>query len=407
VLVWLCIGGFVVGSNSWPIVDGRRFARDGVVTVVVNARLGAEAFVLLDDAPANRGVLDWLLALEWVQSSIGAFGGDPGNVTVAGHSAGGAATFSLVTCARARGLLRRAIVMSGPPFEGGERAARRRSTAYLQRLGVGATRMEVAAIGRNRLLSAQTRMFAELTTHADPLEAIAAIVQEGPPFRPVVDGELLSGEPLDLARAGAGSEIDVLVGSTAGEFDCMLTSSSRPVGREAVTRGLELLGLRTAADLGLYVRAHAELTPAILLGHAVSDALFRVWPTHLADVRVNAGGEGRTYLYEFAWPSPAFRATSAHGVEVPFAWDTLEEYGAEALTGSQPPQELADAMHRAWVRFVTDGTPGWPACEGESRPTMIFDHQPALRTDHLALERYLWDTGGVCGSAPSEPGPPR
>jgi para-nitrobenzyl esterase len=346
------------------------------------------------------------LALEWVQNSIGAFGGDPGNVTVAGHSAGGAATFSLVTCSRARGLLRRAIVMSGSPFDGDEAAARRRSSVYLRRLGIGATRMEVAAVSRNRLLSVQTRMFSEITEQADPLEAIAAIVQ-GPPFRPVVDGELLGGEPLDLAREGTGSDVDLLVGSTAGEFDCMLTSSSRPVDSDAMALGLELLGLRVAADRGLYIRAHAELAPAILLGHAVSDALFRVWPTHLADVRVNAGGAGSTYLYEFAWPSPAFGSTAAHGVEVPFAWDTLGKRGAAALTGSQPPQELADAMHRAWVRFVTDGTPGWPACEGGSRPTMLFDHQSVLRTNHLALERYLWDTGGVGGSARRDGGLPQ
>ena len=89
-------GGFVAGCNASPWYRGHRFARDGVVVVSINYRLGIEGFLAIDGAPPNRGVLDWLAALEWVQENIAGFGGDPANVTLAGQSAGGIGTATLL-----------------------------------------------------------------------------------------------------------------------------------------------------------------------------------------------------------------------------------------------------------------------------------------------------------------------
>ena len=103
VLVWIHGGGFFAGCNASPWYRGERFARDGVVLVSINYRLGIEGFLAVEDGGVNRGVLDWLAALEWVQRNIEAFGGDPTAVTVAGQSAGGMAAAILLAIPRADG----------------------------------------------------------------------------------------------------------------------------------------------------------------------------------------------------------------------------------------------------------------------------------------------------------------
>jgi para-nitrobenzyl esterase len=135
VLVYVHGGGYVAGSPASPWYDGGAFNRDGVVTVTVSYRLGFDGFGWLPDAPANRGVLDWLLALEWARDSIGAFGGDPGRVTVAGQSAGGGAVMTLLTMPRARGLFSGAASISGVPTDIPLETGRRTTAVIAERLG--------------------------------------------------------------------------------------------------------------------------------------------------------------------------------------------------------------------------------------------------------------------------------
>src|SRR5829696_8437568 len=114
VFVWVHGGAFVNGSGAVPVYDGAAFARDGVVCVTVNYRLGVEGFLhFADDGPANRGLLDQLAALRWVQDNIAAFGGDPARVTVGGESAGAMSIGCLLAMSSARGLFARAILQSG------------------------------------------------------------------------------------------------------------------------------------------------------------------------------------------------------------------------------------------------------------------------------------------------------
>src|SRR6202034_439644 len=113
VMVWIHGGAFANGNNALPMYDGHAFARDGVVLVSINYRLGVDGFALLPDAPANRGLLDQIAALEWVRDNIAAFGGDPGNVTAFGESAGAMSVTTLLSLPRARGLFAKAITQSG------------------------------------------------------------------------------------------------------------------------------------------------------------------------------------------------------------------------------------------------------------------------------------------------------
>ena len=113
VLVWIHGGGYFAGSPASPWYDGRAFNRDGVVTVSVSYRLGFDGFGHIDGAPSNRGVRDWLAALEWVQENIAAFGGDPSRVTIAGQSAGGGAVLTLLGMPQAQHLFHAVWSLSG------------------------------------------------------------------------------------------------------------------------------------------------------------------------------------------------------------------------------------------------------------------------------------------------------
>src|SRR5437762_1344432 len=150
--VWFCVGGMVICNNAG--MDGGTFARDGVVAVAVNHRVGAEGFALIDGAPDNRGVLDWLACLEWVQANIAAFGGDPDNVTIGGCSAGGATCHDLIAIERARGLFGRAIPLSGPPASGNRTAQEERNARLGAFLGVPMTRDVLAVVPPDTLVKA-------------------------------------------------------------------------------------------------------------------------------------------------------------------------------------------------------------------------------------------------------------
>ncbi|GAB3878208.1 hypothetical protein GCM10029964_028550 [Kibdelosporangium lantanae] len=114
VMVWIQGGGYMFGTSGLPEYDGNRLALDGVVLVTFNYRTGIEGFAQFAGAPANRGLLDQVAALEWVRDNIAAFGGDPGQVTVFGESAGGGSVACLLAMPRANGLFHRAIVQSMP-----------------------------------------------------------------------------------------------------------------------------------------------------------------------------------------------------------------------------------------------------------------------------------------------------
>jgi len=141
VLVWIHGGAFVNGSSAVPLTDGSAFARDGVVTVAINYRLGVEGFALLPDAPPNLGLLDQVAALEWVRDNIAAFGGDPDTVTVAGESAAAMGIGVLLATPRAGGLFQRAVLQSGAAQHTLPPATAQRVTEFIAaELGVPAPR---------------------------------------------------------------------------------------------------------------------------------------------------------------------------------------------------------------------------------------------------------------------------
>ena len=159
VLFWVHGGGFTHGGNASPWYDGANFARDGVVMVAINYRLGAEGFLLIPGAPPNRAVLDWVAALEWVQENVAVFGGDPAKVTIAGQSSGGGSCAALLAVPSARGLFRGAICMSGSAgLEMSAQEATEVATRMAAIAGVELTLDDFDNLSDEALLAAQAKV---------------------------------------------------------------------------------------------------------------------------------------------------------------------------------------------------------------------------------------------------------
>ncbi|MFE9012447.1 carboxylesterase/lipase family protein [Streptomyces cyaneofuscatus] len=382
VLVWIHGGSLLHGSSAVPVYDGWAFARDGVVLVSVNYRLGVEGFGLFPDGPANRGLLDQLAALEWVRDNIAAFGGDPDRVTVAGESAGAVSIGALLATDRAAGLFRRAVLQSGAPAALTPDAARGTTELIARRLGVPATAAAFAAVDPEALLAAQT----EVTSGGNPLTGRNS-------FQLVVDGELLTQDPAEALRTGsAAAGVGLLLGTNTEEYRLWFVPGGLTERISRLKLRLALLKFKVPNATARTYRANRpDATPGELLGALATDLLLRVPLNRLADAR--AGAPASTYVYEFGWPSPVQRLGACHALELGFVFDTLAHPDTMALTGPDAPQELADAMHRAWVEFATTGDPGWPSWDA-SRPVRFFGQDgPALVLAPRDDELRSWGRG--------------
>lgn len=393
VMVWIPGGGFTWGTGATAVYNGKRFARDGVVCVTINYRLGAEGFLYTGDAVANLGLLDQVAALAWVQENIERFGGDPDRVTIAGESAGGISVAALLSMPRAKGLFRAAVAQSGA----GQHAlspdnARGIAEELAGRLGVASSRDALAAVPAQQLLAAQMQILEEVAARPD-VERWGDAARMGLPFAPVVDGDVLPELPLDGIAASTDKQVAVLVGGTAEEERLLFV----PTG--AVDLIDESVVAATIADYELpqgaletYRSARPGASPGDLLAAVRSDWSFRIPAIRLAEARARAGGA--VWMYEFAWRSPAFggRLGACHSVELPFVFDALDANPlVVGILGEDPPIALATETHDAWVRFVTDGHPGWPSYDLDRRTTMRFDDMSELVEDPRSTERRLWE----------------
>jgi len=393
VLVWIHGGAFTIGSSALPSYAGTPFARDGVVFVSLNYRLGVDGYAWFGDGgPENRALLDQLAALRWVQSNIAAFGGDPARVTVMGESAGAFSVACLLACPASAGLFRRAVLESGaghlavPPED-----ARRITVAVADRLGVHATRTDLGAVPVEKLIAAQAEVAADVQTHPDPARW-GENARIGLPLAPVIDSELLTARPIDRIAAGFGADVEVLIGTNSDEHRLFLVPAGAADGVDARTLAgaAALYGLPPEA-LDTYRARRPGTGPAELFMDLMTDWYWWIPALRMAEARRDA--RGATFVYEFTWTSPwrGGRLGACHAAELGFVFDLLDCPDWRPLLGDGPPQALADRMHRAWVDFVTTGNPGWPRYDMPDRCTMRFGDASTVERDPGATRRALWD----------------
>ncbi len=390
VLVWVHGGALTRGSSGIPVYDGQSFARDGVVCVSINYRLGVEGYGLFPDAPANPGLRDQLAALHWVHDAIAAFGGDPGRVTLAGQSAGAISIGALLAAPQTQGLVRRAVLQSGPPEAAERDKVRRMVRRMAARLRTPATAAAFAEVDRDLLLRTQ----AEVGRLSSP-------VLGGPAFGIVVDGDLVPRDPLEaLTEGDTARDVDLLMGWTRDEYRLWLVPGGlmeRIDRLGAVALAGAMARCHAGADVPRGYRAlHPDAGTAEIVGQMVTDHLLRRPLHRLADAR-----PGSSYLYEFAWPSGLPGLGSCHALELGFVFDSGTAPESRKLAGEDAPQELADEMHGAWVRFAVEGDPGWQAWD-DTRPVRIFgDGDTYTAHGPRDAELALW----AATAPPAEPVP--
>ena len=398
VMVWIHGGAFTIGSGSDGLYDGAMLASRGdVVVVTINYRLGALGFLHLPALEeSNFGMRDQVTALRWVRDNIARFGGDPGNITIFGESAGGMSVASLMGSPEAQGLFHKAIPQSGAGHHGmedGQAIANGRQ--FCELLGVDPDDIDaLRAASVEDILEAQAQLEEMMMTD---LEASGEASMR---FRPVIDGEFLSEMPIEAVRAGQAAGVAALVGCLDEEnklFTAMLPQGP-PNEEDAVAQFDQLHGDgRRLYDLYRAVReARGESTSAYEIQTAAGgDKLFRVPAQRLLDAQ--SLHSDQTWCYLFDWKSPLMDGVlgSCHALDIPFVFGTHEVAPAFAGEGVAATG-LAELTMDTWLAFARTGNPStdnlpWPRWDPQTRQTVVLGESARIENDFRGEEVSAWD----------------
>ncbi len=390
VMVWIHGGALTRGSGSLPVYDGTALAKQGVVLVTLNYRLGPFGYLShpllskesLHGASGNYGVLDQIAALQWVQRNITAFGGDPTRVTIFGESAGSWSVCALLATPLSHGLFQRAIGQSGGCF------------------GL----MPDLKESRHGLPPAESRgeRLAELldcAEEADPLAAmraksaadvLAASAKEpaGARMSACVDGWVFPEEIAQVYAAGKQASVPVIVGSNADE-GTSLFAAAVPATRDVFLQAAQSkYGDLTDAFLMVYpITSDSDVRNAFL--HSMRDEWF-TWEMRTWARRTQQAGQ-TAYLYFFAHvpPRPDREQLGAyHAAEIPYVFDNLRLVPWQLEPADKA---LAAAISGAWVRFAASGNPNggdlpdWAPYDSTGEPFLEFGE--AIRPGQALLKR--------------------
>lgn len=390
VMVFIHGGGFVGGCNSCAVQDGSGFARSGLVNIAINYRMGIDGFLPIPGVPTNLGLRDQIAALEWVRDNAAAFGGDPDNITVFGESAGAMSIANLVASPLTKGLFNRAIIQSGHGSMTRDIAVVRKLVAKLAKL-LGVTpdaagfRSKSFEDCMKAVEAASSPKFRIDLRNAEGREPVFGISK----FAPVHGDDVLPVQPLEALRQGAGKDVEVLIGSNAEEMNLYFvpTGIREKVGKLLAWFILSRVQPSARKILKAYGMGSRGVKPGQVFTDAMHDLVFR-WPAR----RFAEEHQGRTHMYEFEWRSPALDGElgAAHGMDLPFVFDTLPSVtGPQGLAGENPPQELADRMHKLWVGFARDGGLPWPEFDRNSRQVYQIAKGEAVREAPMAAAPFL------------------
>lgn len=387
VMLYIPGGGSTTCNNNDVRFDGTAFAKDGIVLVTANYRVNVDGFLKIKGVPANLALRDMMFALRWIQDNIAAFGGDPDNVTVFGQSAGATHITSLLSSPLSKGLFRRAILQSPAALAQYDAdLATKVAEDLLAFYGVENSREAVAALSPEKLLSFPA-FLAEQSKNQEWCRMLGGNVAL---FKPYYDGEVLPKRPVDAIAEGASRGVDIMVGSAEQEWRLYAVQSGTidKIKEEEVTSFVDSTGF-PAEIAERYRKAGRGDTPGDLYTALRSDFIFRMPANKVLESQI-AGG-GRAFAYSFAWKSDAYdgKMGAAHSLDVPFVFKTHRKDSPRVKNtlGTTPPDALADAMHGAWVRFATEGNPGWTPFDLERRMTMRFNTVSAEVSDPWKTER--------------------
>lgn len=381
VMVWLHGGGFSTGSGSSAWYDGVNLAtKQDVVVVTINHRLNVFGYLYLDDISkgaytdsATAGMLDCVLALQWVKENISRFGGDPSRVLIFGESGGGRKTSSMMGILPAQGLFHRSVVQSGSQLRLETKAVANERTGKL---------LKVLGIAENDLGKLES-------VSVDALLAASAAAQVGTgQFRPVAGTPAIPAHPFDPGAPAMSANVPVMAGSNRTEASVFLGTDPRVKALDEAGLQQRVQALVPAGEgpgvIDMYRRIYPKSDRTEILYMATTDRGYFLDTTILGE-RKAAQGKAPAYIYQFYRHTPVEggRYYTPHASEIPFVFDTLDKAKSIGGEPTASAQVLADRMSHAWAQFAHTGdpnggkTPTWPKYDGVNRPTMVWDESPA------------------------------
>ena len=416
VMLWIHGGGLVNGSGSMR--SGRHLAEYGAVVVSLNYRLGRFGFFSHPELTAehpkrvsgNQAIRDQIQALEWVRENVAAFGGDPGNVTILGESAGGTSVSNLQASPLARGLFHRAIGQSGAGFHPMRDRKRDQSFAISgESLGLKFA-AALAGDGGDASLAALREL---------PAARIREVSKSKPGFLvyeylAIVDGDVLVEDVGTTFAAGRQIDVPTLVGSTSDEGSVPVLDE--PLLTNALGTGVKGIQNFAAARL-------PEVKDELVASYpATSDEqAMQSWVELLTDLnftypmRAWARGMGNVesdvYLYWFTWPPPVPEAARYGAFHGAFQMYLLGELEAFKAVPTEADRKFSAMLAETWVRFARNGDPNggslpeWPAFTAENEAYMELG--PTLQGgDHLRMQQIeliakAWANRRAANSPPS------
>lgn len=361
VMVWIHGGGHRTGAG-W-VYDGTNFARDGVVVVSINYRLGALGYFAHPaltkaakpgDPVGNYGLMDQIAALQWVQRNIAAFGGDPKNVTVFGESAGGQSTLALLATPTAKGLYRKAIVESGLGWVTPMSLAKKEAEGLkaMDKLGVPvtATAADLRALPIEKLI---------------PIDAN---------YQPFTDGKLMTETASQALEDGHFADVPLIIGSNSGE-DSLMGPGPAPPAMMAMIPPIARTIYKEEAAVSDQAVARAIFTDKVMGA-----------PARWVAAKASTGQP--SWLYYFSYVGARFRpavTTSAHASEIQYVWEYWGRRTPMSVV-SDEDRAMATLMHACWVSFAKTGAPTcgtsvWPAYTPGADQLMEFGASSGVRTN--------------------------
>ena len=394
VMVWLHGGGYTTGSAGVPLYDGTNLAgKHDVVMVGINHRLNVFGYLYLAELggekyadSGNVGMLDIVLALEWVRDNIVHFGGDPGNVTIFGESGGGGKVSALMAMPAAKGLFHKAIVESGSTLRVGSREdANKAAEKIVAQLGITPNHIDdLEKVPMDKLLAALHAMTGPNAVRLGP----------------VVDGRSLPRNPFDPDAPSITAKVPMLIGTNGTESTLLLGIA------DASLFSLNEADMRARLKTYLHLSDDAKLDGLIETfkkdqpGATPSDIYFAITTDRMMRMNAIAQAERKAaqgtpaYMYLFAWQTPVLggKLKSPHAIELAFVFDNIDKAPGMLGTGSDL-QPLADKVSSAWTAYARTGNPNckglppWPAYDAKTRATMVFNDECKVVNDPDKDER--------------------
>ena len=403
VLFYIHGGAHINGTGASSALDGTNLVlNENVVVVTINYRLGVLGYppfpIFDNDAPRNLGLLDQVAALRWVRDHIGEFGGDPGNVTVFGLSAGGWTTVALMVIPQARGLFHRAAPES-PAFQIAANADDQavNAKAFLDAIGTDRPAKLVDAPVADLLRAQQATIdhqHASLLAHPE-------VEMRTFPFIPVQDSVVLKDDPIRLMEKGDGMRIPLFAGGTSAEiaacpFRMAVEWLAAMHDKARVLKSLERVTTSAKAQsiYDGYVALRRGASEAEIGGFLRSDFQYRMPVVRTTEFHAR---RNPTWMYDFDYSAPSPQiGIATHAFDTAFWFGNIAISRLAGFFFGRAPNEaelgLSRMMQRDLAAFARTGKCSWAAYRTESRWTKVYSLPHSLIvSDPRAKERMLWD----------------